>query len=160
MLTIQTILHPTDFSEHSKPAFQLACALARDYHARLIVLHVAELPTAVGGADMLVLPLEIDWSGLHKQLEQLEPIVPGVKMERRLVQGEAVESILQLAQEEGVDIIVVGTHGRTGVARLLMGSVAEMVLRRAHCPVVTVKDPLPHSETVADQGREAALQVQ
>jgi nucleotide-binding universal stress UspA family protein len=159
MLTIKTILHPTDFSGYSKPAFHLACSLARDYHARLVVLHVAELPTAIGGADMLVLPPEIDWAALHKQLDKLEPIVPGVKMERHLVQGDPIDAILEQAEENAADMIVLGTHGRTGIARLLMGSVAEQILRKANCPVVTVKYPLPHSECVEEKEGEPALQA-
>jgi nucleotide-binding universal stress UspA family protein len=150
MLSVQTILHPTDFSEHSSAAFLLACSLARDYHARLVVVHVAEFPTVVGAADMLVLPLEADFAALRRKLDELQPVVPKVQMERRLVEGDVVEAILQVAKEISASVIVIGTHGRTGMGRLLMGSVAEQVLRKAPCPVVTVKSVLPQGQLAAE----------
>jgi nucleotide-binding universal stress UspA family protein len=144
MLAIRTILHPTDFSEPSQYALGLACALARDYGARLIVLHVAEMPT-VASADGVVVPLNPEEvrGAAREQLDRLQVPQAIIRAERRLEQGDAVTEILRVAQEVHADLIVLGTHGRTGLGRLLMGSVAEQVLRRAMCPVLTAKAPLP-----------------
>ena len=143
MLAIQTILHPTDFSERSDFAFRLACALARDYGARLMILHVAEPPTAVAAEGVLMLPPTIDLEPLRERLQQLRPEDPKILVEHCLVHGGAAEEILQVAQERKCDLIVMGTHGRTGLGRLLMGSVAEEIVRKASCPVLTVKTPQP-----------------
>jgi len=78
------------------------------------------------------------------QLARFHPHA-NVRMERRLEQGDATTEILRVAREESADLIVMGTHGRTGLGRLLMGSVAEQVMRRAPCPVLTVKSPVPET---------------
>lgn len=74
---------------------------------------------------------------------------PEVLVEHRLREGDAAAEILQVADEVGADLIVLGTHGRTGLGRVLMGSVAEAVLRRARCPVLTLKSPLPEAESAS-----------
>jgi nucleotide-binding universal stress UspA family protein len=162
MLAIKTILQPTDFSARSEFAFRLACSLARDYSARLIVLHVVEPPT-VSAAGVLMLPPVVDLEPLRERLHQLRPGDPKVAVEHRLVEGDAATEILRAAGEVKCDLIVMGTHGRTGLGRLLMGSVAEQVVRRAPCPVLTVKTPhppVPGSEepvvAVSGKGAEAA----
>jgi nucleotide-binding universal stress UspA family protein len=159
MLAIRTVLHPTDFSERSELAFRLACSLARDYGARLLVLHVAEPPFAVAGEGVVMLPFEEDLEPLRRQLQQLRPPDPKVQVEHRLVQGDAATEILRVAEETKCDVIVLGTHGRTGVARLLMGSVAEQVVRKARCPVVTVKAPLPETTPSPQSTPETAGSV-
>jgi nucleotide-binding universal stress UspA family protein len=141
MLPIHTILLPTDFSDCSNYGFRLACSLARDYGARLIVLHVAEPPMAVSCEGVLMLPENYDPEPLRKQLRQLESGNPEVQIEPRLVQGYATTEILRIAAETKCDLILMGTHGRTGMGRLMMGSVAEQVVRKAPCPVLTVKIP-------------------
>ena len=137
MLPIRKILHPTDFSDHSRAAFELACALARDYGADLMILHVNR-PTAIYAPDGIVVgaPVE-DPLELRGQLAQIRPEDPRVKFEHKLADGEPAEQIVKAAA--GMDLIVLGTHGTTGLARLLMGSVAETVLRKAPCPVLTVR---------------------
>ena len=146
MLPIHTILHPTDFSDRSEHAFHLACALARDYGARLVVLHVTAHPVIGYGEG--VLPPDPEELARHAwdELNRLE--VPGgsVRAERRLEEGDPVSEILRVAGESGADLVVMGTHGRTGLPRLLMGSVAELVVRKAKCPVLTVRSPFPHAE--------------
>ena len=137
MLSIQTILHPTDFSEHSGYAFQLACSLARDRGARVIVLHVMPVP--------LVQEKRLYREEMTGELNRLGAPEAQVRVEHRLEEGDAATQILRVAQEMGCDLIVLGTHGRTGLGRLLMGSVAEQVLRRASCPVLTVRAPFPSS---------------
>ncbi len=140
MLDIRTVLHPTDFSQQSEFAFRLACALAHDYGARLIVLTVAEPPVpVVEGMPIPGPPLDLE--PLRARLQQLRPHDPKITVEHRLVVGDAATEILREGQETKCDVIILGTHGRTGLGRLLMGSVAEKVVRRAPCPVLTVKMP-------------------
>ena len=157
MLAIRTILHPTDFSERSQYAFGVACALARDYGARLIVLHVAEVPT-VASAEGVVLPPNPEElrRAAQEQLDRLPVPHANVRAERRLEQGDAVTEILRVAQEVHADLIVLGTHGRTGLGRLLMGSVAEQVVRQAACPVLTVKTPFPQAALSGEVRMEPA----
>jgi nucleotide-binding universal stress UspA family protein len=145
MLPIRTILHPTDFSERAGYALQLAAALARDYGARLVVLHVVTPPTVVYGEAVVPVSPEELRAPAREQLDRLRLPRPDVRAERRLEEGEAVEEILRVARDIGADLIVLGTHGRTGLGRLLMGSTAETVVRKASCPVLTVKAPFPAS---------------
>jgi nucleotide-binding universal stress UspA family protein len=135
------ILHPTDFSEHSRAALQLAAALARDHGARLLLLHVAELPAATYGEALLVLDRAAYADELQGKLERVVVAAPPGCVERRVVVGDAVSEIVSVAQETPCDLIVMGTHGRTGLRRALLGSVAEQVMRKAPCPVLTVKMP-------------------
>jgi nucleotide-binding universal stress UspA family protein len=141
MLPIHTILHPTDFSEQSDYAFGLACALARDHGARLILLHVASLPVAVFGEAGVFVEPEDYQEPLKRQLDQLRVPDASVPVERRIEEGEAAAGILRVAGETNAGLIVMGTHGRTGLGRLLAGSVAARVMRKAPCPVLTVKTP-------------------
>lgn len=164
MLPLATILHPTDFSEHSDLAFQLACALARDYNSRLILLHVISSTEAIYGGMLepsetgpsakevkeymgelekshwrlpCPTPLLVEEAG--GKLRQLEGQAHRVRVESQVMQGDPVDMILRAAQETNSDVIVMGTHGRTALARLLVGSVAEKVLRKAPCPVLISK---------------------
>jgi nucleotide-binding universal stress UspA family protein len=143
MLKIRTILHPTDFSECSEYAFFMACALARDYGAKLLLLHVKPLPTALYG-EFGAFPTETADSieELKNRMLAIKPSDPSIPVERRLIEGEISEEIIRLSQDQSCDLIVLGTHGRTGLQRLLMGSVAEQVMRKAACPVLTVKGPI------------------
>jgi nucleotide-binding universal stress UspA family protein len=147
MMKIRTILLPTDFSEPSAHARDLAGAIARDYCARLIVLHVKPPPVAVSGV-MTPEPLDPPEHAaeLRRQLDAWRPAGPSVLVEHVMLVGDEATEIIRLAEDEGYDLIVMGTHGRTGVGRLLMGSVAEKVLRRAPCPVLTVKGPVAATE--------------
>jgi nucleotide-binding universal stress UspA family protein len=143
MLRMQTILLATDFSGHSNLAFRLACTIARDYAARLVVVHVAVPPVGIYGQGRMAPRLHLEeLERLRDKLEELQPRDPRVQVEHRLVEGEATEQILRTAAAVNADLIMVGTHGRTGLGRLLMGSVAEEVLRKAPCPVLTVKLPM------------------
>lgn len=138
---------PTDFSDLSTPAFELACALARDYGAELVVLHVSPW-SVVGVVDGIAVELPTGWEEeTRARLEQIRPDEAGIRVARRLEQGEASAQILKVAGEVKADLIVMGTHGRGGVSRLLIGSVAEEVLRKAPCPVLTVKAPFPAEHT-------------
>ncbi len=141
MLPLRTILHPTDFSERSDYAYRLACALARDYGCRLVVLHVAAPQVAVYG-DMILAPsYGPSYKDLKDKLAAMTP-KPAARVEHRLEEGDPAAEILRVAKECRCDAIIMGTHGRRGLSRLVMGSVAEQVVRQAGCPVVTVKTPM------------------
>jgi nucleotide-binding universal stress UspA family protein len=143
MPVFQTILHPTDFSESSEAAFALACALARDHRCRLVVLHVIEVPVAAYLSGVLVPEPETELNKVWANLRELRPADSATLVQHRLVEGEPANEIVRVAAEMDCDLIVVGTHGRTGLKRLPLGSVAETVLRRAPCPVLTIKVPVP-----------------
>jgi len=134
-----TILHPTDFSDRARHAFDLACTLARG-GARLIVLYVVE--------EVHIAAEDFEES-LNERLRELRPEDPTIAVEYRLREGDTIEEILHEAAESSCDLIALGTHGRTGLGRLLLGSVAEAVLRRAGCPVLVARKPeeVPAVET-------------
>ena len=139
---IRTVLHPTDFSAPCAEAFRVACELAGDQTARLTVVHVA-VPPPIGPITQPVPPpLPEDPRGRLEELLRLaHALAPGLQADYRVEKGDAAPRIVGAAQETRCDLIVMGTHGRTGLGRVLMGSVAEQVLRTAPCPVVTVKAP-------------------
>ena len=134
------ILVPTDFSEGSETALEWATVLARDTGATLLLVHVEAVPLLPPGADFT--HLDPPTAELAEQLERIVLADPDVPVVRRLLAGEPASVILRTAENENVDLIVMGTHGRRGITRLLMGSVAEEVVRKASCPVVTVKQPV------------------
>lgn len=151
MARFQSILHPTDFSERSLHAFRLACSLARDHEAQLVVLHVAAPPPIAYGSGVPVFDqLEENRAVYLEKLAQLQPRDPGIRVEYRLERGEAAGQIVRVAKEIGCDLIVMGTHGRTGFGRLMMGSVAEEVLRKAPCPVLSLKAATPFGWLAAE----------
>lgn len=143
MLPFKTILFATDFSPASTMAFSVASALARDYNARIVALHVVE-PVRAGFAEFntYVGPDE-DKGVAMETLRSLKAPSPRLTIEYRLLEGEPAPVIAETAAEVDADLIVMGTHGRTGLSRLMMGSVAEAVLRRAPCPVLTVRGKAP-----------------
>ena len=140
MLPIQTILYPTDFSPHAGPALEFACALARDYGADLVLVYVRQPTTPVFGEFGAVPPEPlVPLETLKGRLRQLPPNTFTGRVTCHVREGNAAAEILALASECGCDLIVMGSHGRTGLGRLLMGSVAEHVVRKAPCAVLTVK---------------------
>jgi nucleotide-binding universal stress UspA family protein len=146
MLNIQIILHPTDYSEHSDFAFRIACSLARDYRAKLVLLHVALRSVTIEGEAVVASRSE---EYLQEEREKLERVSAPteVRVERFVREGDPAGEILRAAQFTNADLIVMGTHGRTGLGRLLMGSVAEQVVRKAPCPVLTVRTPTLQAES-------------
>ena len=138
MFPIRTILHPTDFSASSEAALVYACALAKDYSAEIVLLHVWEPLIVMGGEKYPQVPPN-DVEETMARLNVLSVPEPSVKITRKVVVGEPPEAIVREAKERHFDIIVMGTHGHTGLARILLGSVAEGVLRHAPCPVLTVR---------------------
>jgi nucleotide-binding universal stress UspA family protein len=160
MIPMKIILHPTDFSKPSEYALRFACALARDYEARLILLHVVEPPVYYGELGMTV-PLPADFhESLQDRLERLVPADVGIPVEAIQIEGSASTEILRVADERHCNLIVLGTHGRTGLSRVLLGSVAEDIIRHSHIPVLTLKTPfLLDSETSRDEGSEVGARA-
>jgi len=158
MLPFKTILFATDFSPASHVAFDVAAALARDYRARVIALHVIE-PVRMGFSEFAsyVGPDE-DTGQAMEMLRALKAPSPMVTLEYRLLEGDPATVIAETAEEAGADLVVMGTHGRTGLSRLVMGSVAEEVLRRAPCPVLTIRGAVPVTvEDLDEMPQTAAL---
>lgn len=153
-MNIQSILFPADFSKSSEAALHYASSLAKETGAKLHIVHIGDESTAYlagygGFAQVPDLPQQIEKQN-RAALKETKPTVPDVDYESHYLSGIADREIVDFADREGVDLIVMGTHGRTGVSRLLMGSVAEGVLRRANCPVLTVKQPFKESEETSE----------
>ncbi len=145
MLRVRTVLHPMDFAGNPSTAFDVACALARDYGAELVLAHVVE-PAFVNTADGMPQPIPSGLEdGARDRLRAVQIIGPPAAVRHVVAVGFPVEEILRVAAEVKADLIVMGTHGRGGWSRLVMGSVAEGVLRQAPCPVVTVRNLPPAS---------------
>jgi nucleotide-binding universal stress UspA family protein len=145
-MNAKNILCPYDYSENSRVALSYASALARESSATVHLLHVTQpiTPTDTGFGGYA--PAPIDLEALQQELEKIKPIGEGLECKRDVRIGAAAASIVEYAKENEMDIIVMGTHGRTGLTRLLMGSVAEAVVRGAECPVITVKQPVKETQ--------------
>lgn len=158
---IKRILVPTDFSETSDGALEFAYLLAEQFDASLQLLHVLDDPFVTEGlaaeAYMTEAPV-LRTAMLRDAQERLAhravPRKPGaLRIDTEVLFGHGAKTIAEYASTAGIDLIVMGTHGRTGVAHLLLGSVAERVVRTAPCPVLTARHPKPrreHTELVYD----------
>jgi nucleotide-binding universal stress UspA family protein len=143
-MNARTILYATDFSQSSEAALEYASSLARDQSARLLIVHVEEPAPAYGAGEYMVPPPSGEAKReLARLLAHIVPAQGEVPYTHRLLLGDPASEIIKVATNEDVELIVMGTHGRTGLVRLLMGSVAETVVRRAECPVLTIKQPQP-----------------
>ena len=132
---VQRILCPVDFSEQSRAVFDYAARMAHFLRAELVVLHVFEPPAVINlsGEDPPEDP------ELRKQLDALQPPLNVPHVTRVLHTGPAGEAICWLAEQRGCDLSIMGTHGRSGLLHLFLGSVAEHVMRHARCPVLTLR---------------------
>lgn len=148
-MTTRTILLPTDFSSASDAALPHAEALAKQSGARLVIVHVEEPPMAYGGGELYYGLPEPDSARIAAMLERLKPRDAAVPFVHRLAMGDPAAEICRIATEEQAEMIVLGTHGRTGMFRLLMGSVAEAVLRHAPCPVLVYRETAKTPTSVA-----------
>lgn len=143
---IRVIVHATDFSPASRAAFSKAVELARNAGAQLVLLHVRS-PVTLLVADAYVAPQayeQLDRASLDAARKQITRLVQtakkrGVRVKGLIVEGVAHEQILRAARRAKADMIVLGSHGRTGLARLFLGSVAGRVASMASCPVLTVR---------------------
>ncbi len=150
-MNTRKILCPTDFSQFTDAALSYASSLAADTGAKLYIAHVDEYRDSSAALGEAALTTAAPWgvidrSEVRKQLDKVSPTSPRVDFEHRYLEGGPVREIVDFAQREHIDLIVMGSHGRTGLSRLLMGSVAEGVARLAPCPVLIVKQPSANVE--------------
>ena len=143
MFPIKTLLHPTDFSEYAEEAHAMACAIAREQEARLVVLHVTDKPVVsyIEKASELN-PKQIQdklWETLQWPREQEAEI----NVEHRIEEGDPVKQIVRVAEEIHCDLIVMGSHGRSGWFRWFTSSVIGEVIRKAPCSVLVAKPMKP-----------------
>jgi universal stress protein A len=133
------ILCPVVFDRASRAAVETACEAARGPAPVIYLLHVAPLAPAIAGVP--IEPYPVTRSDIEMELRQMipDPAPEHIRFELVARKGEAVREILRAIADLGVDSVVIATHGRTGVGRLLLGSVAEKVVREAPCPVLTVR---------------------
>jgi nucleotide-binding universal stress UspA family protein len=144
MNPIRKILVPTDFSPHATEAIRVAHDLARATGASVVVFHVSRPPAVVSDGDRpLSTPARAEAKDVWDELRKIQAKDPAVRVEHEVIVADRpdAEHILRILRERGCDLIVMGTHGRTGLKHLLFGSVTEDVVRRAHCPVMVVKAP-------------------
>jgi len=157
ILRLQKILLPTDFSGCADFALPYAAAIARATKATIICVHVVEPVVPAVGYTGLAEPMPI--ADISEQLEdsaerQLPKLAEceecaGLDLEEIIVHGDPAAEIVRVAQEQGVNLIVISSHGRTGLGRMIFGSTAEAVVRHASCPVLVVKPP--HQEETGEQ---------
>jgi universal stress protein A len=146
-MEIHHILAPTDFSEHANQAVTAAFELAQTFGAKLTVLHVVEPPSYLvdshASAHQGPLLLKAIEEQARRELDHLLSQISGVQVEivRRVMVGVPYRRITESASAEQVDLIVMATHGRTGLRHLVLGSVAARVVRLASCPVLTLRPP-------------------
>jgi nucleotide-binding universal stress UspA family protein len=163
-LTLKKVLVATDFSEASDAALRYGRALARSFGASLEVLHVVEdLFAHAWGAETYAASAPELQAAMERQAEQqlMRVVTDEDRRQLRakpvlLAGRSAFHEIVKYAERERVDLIVLGTHGRGAIAHLLLGSVAENVVRRAPCPVLTVRHP--QHEFLADEEERVATQ--
>lgn len=139
---VKRMLVPTDFSECSQEAVEYAISLAQAFQATVFLLHVMEPP--VYGLDFTLIHPSVAPDVRQKLVERMEQWVDrmkelGIEVEGHLISGVPFVEIIKAAKRHEADLIVMGTHGRTGLVHLWLGSTAERVIQRAHCPVLTVK---------------------
>jgi len=152
MAAIRRILYPTDFSERSVVAIPLALDLARLYGAELHCLHVVDVPGEFILEDSYMLPLTTEYRPDYDELKKaaethldqfIAQHMPDVRdsIKKAVVVGKPFAEIIGYARERDIDLIVLGTHGRSALGSMLLGSVAEKVVRKAPCAVLTVRHP-------------------
>jgi nucleotide-binding universal stress UspA family protein len=148
MLSFRIIVLPTDFSDYSLRALPYAIDLAARYGARLKVIFVNEPSMQVSdvawvGVDERVMN-EDHAREARRHLEKLilEQVPRDVPADAEILTGNAVDEVIRYARDVNADLIVMATHGRSGVSHMLMGSTAEQVVRKAPCPVLTLKQPM------------------
>jgi nucleotide-binding universal stress UspA family protein len=146
-MKVETILFPTDFSEGSFHALPYAVDLTRHYHARLYILHIIYDFTKATDSHVPHISADeiynemLDWA--QKEIESccIEEIRGLNNVEKVVHKGVPYEEIIKFAADNKIDMIVMGTYGRVGLERFIFGSTAERVVRKAPCPVMTVRIP-------------------
>jgi len=147
VIEIKTILAPTDFSDHSEMAVRYACQIAERLGSELRLLHVLSeiIPAGPDPLLMPVMPTEYYTESEDKARETLDHLLDPTwgrpaSVVTAVQWGSPVETIVSYALDNRVDLIVIATHGRTGFSHVLLGSVAERIVREAPCPVLTIRD--------------------
>jgi nucleotide-binding universal stress UspA family protein len=142
MITIKSILCPMDFSDASKNAYRYACEFARSMGSGVVLLNIIEPRPIAADMSLNYIPLEEDLAAAAR--EDFIPLISeaqakGIDVSADVMIGMPAEVILQQAVDLDVSLLIMGSHGKTGLSRLLMGSVAEAVVRKAQVPVLIVK---------------------
>ena len=143
-MDFKNVLCPVDFSDHGRYALIIASSLAKDFAGKLHLVHVHQPSMAIDPGFAGYVPEVTDFEALRHQISEVIPPDVDVPYEHHVVVGYPSTELTRYAGENNIDLIVMGTHGRTFLSHLLMGSVAEEVVREAPCPVLTVK--LPHED--------------
>jgi nucleotide-binding universal stress UspA family protein len=150
MLNLKKILYPTDFSEYSLVALPYAVSIAKQNCAELYCLHVVEMPQEEYLTSEYMVPLNAPHVPEDKVLRTAragmerfvaENLCEIDKVTSRVFEGTPFIEIIRYARDQSIDLIVIGTHGHSALAAMLLGSVAEKVVRKAPCPVLTVRHP-------------------
>ena len=148
MIKIEKILFPTDFSEHSKHAFSYAMSFAKEYGARLYMLHIVEDVQYLANAYMFDVPIMPSFADMEQsRLKEMQEFIDreaadsSISIETMIKHGRPFIEIIQTARDENIDLIVIATHGRSGLEHVFFGSTAEKVVRKAPCPVLSIRKP-------------------
>ncbi len=143
-MRIQNILCPIDFSTNNDAAVTYASSLAQVFNARIHFVHAYEPAFAYSDVEAIsVYSTPPDLDPIRQRLCDLRPTIDDVAFEHEVLFGFPGSVLLDYAKQHHIDVIVMATHGRSGLSRVLMGSVAETVMRHAECPVMTIKVPVP-----------------
>ena len=161
---ITHILVPLDFSANSQRGLDYADGLALKFDAALHLVHVCETPAMMTPALDAYAIAYSDWSQrlaeeAEKELLKITPALGDVEVTTEVLFGRPASAIVDAAVTDKADLIVMGTHGHGAVMHMLMGNVAERVVRTAPCPVLTVREPKPHHEPVAVRSKFAGVVV-
>jgi nucleotide-binding universal stress UspA family protein len=148
MIDLRRILAPTDFSKHAANALKYGVAFARKFNAELHLLHVVQdlamfIPDMVAVTPAVAPTVEELSKSVHAAFDHLvrNHDLGGIKVIRQVREGSPFAEIVRYAREAEIDLIVCGTHGRNALMQMLLGGVAEKVVRKAPCPVLTVHHP-------------------
>jgi len=163
--SLNRILVPIDFSAHSEKAIRYATTLATKFGARLTLLHVIEDPFVTGAWQSQVfvpnipelLQNLINAAQTHMAEQTKQLAAQGFVTESSVTTGRPSSAIVEQASQGGFDLIVMGTQGRTGLSRVFLGSVAQRVVQRAPCPVLTVRDTSPVDERATAEATTTAV---
>ncbi len=143
-IDIERILVPVDFSDHARAVLEWAAHLAEEHGSRILLLHVYHLPVEFQQLEGAYLPADF-WSNVKSEAEQQLGVEAeelrgrGLEVEALVREGYPATVIVEEACTRRADLVVIGTHGHTGLKHLLLGSIAERVVQKAPCPVLTVK---------------------
>ncbi|HMN26111.1 MAG: universal stress protein [Ignavibacteriaceae bacterium] len=146
--TIKKVLVPIDFSDYSKSALRYAVSFARSFNAEIILIYVVEpiiYPPDFSMGQIAMPTINTDWDTRAKEeLDKLakNEITSNGKVKTIIKTGKPFAEIIETAKEEDIDLIIIATHGHSGVEYILFGSTAEKVVRKAPCPVLTLREPI------------------